>query len=263
MLNNKNNLLIRLRQLGLNADEAKIYLALLEKPLTHLEVARVTGVNRTTVYRVADVLEARSLITRNQRDDGKFLTANDPSNLEVMIATAEDKVKHQHQVFQNTLPALAEMFQNKEAPSDTHFSISTYDGSAGLKQMLWNELKTQGEILVWSNESIDRVAGRRWAEKFRAELIAREIPQRGLENFDDIHVLDHTEVENYHEIYKPRFLPRDLIDIKQEMTIHDDTVSIYNWARDGESSKVGLEIHNKQFANFQRAVFETYWKIAE
>jgi sugar-specific transcriptional regulator TrmB len=263
MLNNKNSLQVKLRQLGLNTDEAKVYLALLEKPLTHLEVARVTGVNRTTVYRVADVLEARSLITRNQRDDGKYLTANDPSNLEVMIATAEAKLKLQQQVFQATLPDLADIYKHERAPSDSHFSISTYDGAAGLKQMLWNELKTKGEILVWSNESLDRAAGRRWAEKFRLELTERAIPQRGIENIDDIHVLDHTKVENYGDIYKPRFLSREIIDIKQEMTIHDDTVSIYNWGIDGKSSKVGLEIHNKQFANFQRSVFETYWNLAE
>jgi len=263
MLNSKNSVSINLRQLGLHADEAKIYLALLEKPMTHLEVARATGVNRTTVYRVADALESRSLITRKQRDDGKFLAANDPANLEVMLATEEEKIKLQQQIFKSTLPTLSEIFQNKEVATGGLFSINTYEGAAGLKQMLWNELKTEGEILVWSNESLDLAAGRRWAEKFRAELTARNIPQRGLENYDDVHVLDHTAVKDYEKIYKPRFLPRDLIDIKQEITIHDDTVSIYNWGGEGKNSRVGLEIHNQQFADFQRAIFESYWKIAK
>ncbi len=81
MLNNKNNVLLQLYRLGLSADEAKVYLALLEEPMSHLGIARRTGVNRSKVYRIADELEKRGLITENQDETGKQLLANDPANL--------------------------------------------------------------------------------------------------------------------------------------------------------------------------------------
>lgn len=81
MLNNKNSILLQLYRLGLTADEGRVYLALLEQPMSHLELARKTGVNRSKVYRIADELEKRGLITENQDETGKHLLANDPANL--------------------------------------------------------------------------------------------------------------------------------------------------------------------------------------
>ena len=263
MLNNKDSVLLNLRRLGLTQDESKVYLALLAEPLTHLEVARKTGVNRTKVYRLADSLMARSLITIKQRDDGKFLFANDPANLEITLATAQEKLKLQKDIFKATYPALEQLFNNKAVAPEDFFTIDTYDGVAGLKQMLWNELKTRGELLVYSHDTLDQVAGTKWAENYRAEITERGVKHRVLENIDSRHVLENTKIAGYKNIYDVRFLARDILDLRQELTIHDDTVSIYNWDRDGKGIKVGLEIHNKQFADFQRAIFETYWKLAE
>jgi len=262
VLNNKNNILLSLRRLGLTADESKIYFALLEKPLTYLELSRKTSINRTKVYRLADSLMARSLITEKQRDDGKFLTATDPANLEIELSTAQEKLKLQKQIFKKALPSLAEIYSSKPSDPREFFTISTFEGSAGLKQMLWNELKTKGELCVYSHDTLDQVAGRRWAENYRAEITERQVPHRVLENFDGKHVLETTEVEDYKTIYNVRFLERDVLNLQQELTIHDDVVSIYNWNRTGEGVKVGLEIHNQQFADFQKAIFESYWKIA-
>lgn len=263
MLNNKDSIVLNLKRLGLTSDESKVYLALLKKPLTHLEVARETGVNRTKVYRLADSLMAKSLITIKQRDDGKFLSANNPANLEVGLVTARERLKLQQQVFKSTLPALEELFSNRKVASEDFFTIDTYEGSAGLKQMLWNELKTQGELCVYSHDTLDQVAGNKWAESYRAEITSRGVPHRVLENTDSRHVLEHTKIADYKTIYDVRFITRDVLDLQQELTIHDDTVSIYNWNRDGKGIKVGLEIHNQQFADFQRAIFENYWKIAK
>ena len=262
MLNNKNTTLVSLRRLGLSIDESRVYLALLEEPLTHLELARKTDINRTKIYRLADSLMARSLIAEKQRDDGKFLVATDPANLQIGISSAQEKLALQQQVFKNTLPALTELYTNKNTRPNDSFTIDTFEGSAGLKQMLWNELKTAGEICIYAHDTLDQVAGKRWAEKYRAEITDRKIPHRVLENTDSRHVLDHTKVVDYKTIYNVRFLTRSILDLQQELTIHDDIVSIYNWNSDGEGAKVGLEIHNQQFADFQRAIFETYWKMA-
>ena len=263
MLNNKNSILLNLRRLGLSTDESKIYLALIEKPLTHLELARKTNVNRTKIYRLADSLMARSLITEKQRDDGKFLVATDPANLEIELSAAQEKLKLQQQIFKSTLPSLTELYTNKKSDPEDFFTIDTFEGSAGLKQMLWNELKTEGEICIFAHDSLDQVAGRRWAENYRAEMTERKVPHRVLENTDATHVLEHTKIDDYKTIYDVRFLTRDVLDLQQELTIHDNVVSIYNWNKDGEGVKVGLEIHNQQFADFQRAIFETYWKMAK
>lgn len=262
MLNNKNNIVTNLRRLGLTADEAKVYIALLEKPKSHLEVARETKINRTKVYRLADDLKEKSLITVKQRDDGKFLSATPPSNLEVVLDSQEHILKLKKQVLENTLPVLNSLFGDS-ATSKDFFTVSTYQGVSGLKQMLWNELKTRGEICIFSHDTLDSFIGRSWAEKYRARLAAAGIPHRSLENAESEHVLDFTQAEGYRDIYNARLLPREVFVIKQELTIHDDTVSIYNWAGQEEALRVGVEIKNQDFANFMKAIFENYWKLGK
>lgn len=261
MLNNKNDILVNLRRLGLNNYEAKVYLALVNEPLTHLEVARRTGINRTKVYRIEQDLKLRGLINTTQRDDGKFLAAADPTNLEIDLVSEEENLKAKRSVLNTTIQAITQLAQSNT--NKDFFSIDTYEGVSGIRQMLWNELKTKGEICAFVHETLDHAAGRRWAEKYRATITNKAIPHRVLENVDSNHVLETTQVENYKDIYKVRYLSRSILDIKQEMTIHDDTVSIYNWGTSTTDEKVGLEIHNQQFADFIKSMFETYWKLAK
>ncbi len=106
MLNSINTVRLSLKRLGLTGDGAKVYLALLDTSMSHLEIARKTGVNRTKVYRIADDLIKRGLITETINDEGRELAANDPANLEISLTTAEEKLKIQRQIFAHTLPTL-------------------------------------------------------------------------------------------------------------------------------------------------------------
>src|SRR5688500_5123741 len=114
MLNNKNTVLQYLKTLNLSQDEAKVYLALLESPKSHLELARETGINRTKVYRLADQLQKRSLITTRTDDRGTFLVAADPSTLEVELVTHEESLKQQRAIFDQLLPILSNIKRSSD-----------------------------------------------------------------------------------------------------------------------------------------------------
>src|SRR5688572_11247732 len=95
-----------LRSLGLTNNEAKVYVELLKKPSTHSQLSLLTGINRTTVYRLANSLKLRGFITQRVDDMGKFLCASDPSTLEVEVVTQEEKAKKQRKALGNLLPTL-------------------------------------------------------------------------------------------------------------------------------------------------------------
>jgi len=76
------------------------------------------------------------------------------------------------------------------------------------------------------------------------------------------HVLDSTKT-NYEKAYKVRYLDKKVLNIRQELTIHEDVVSIYNWYTNRDEIKIGIEIHSAQYAAFMKAIFETYWKMAK
>ncbi len=260
MLNNKNNILLNLRRLGLSSDECKVYLALLEDSMSHLEIARKTSVNRTKVYRIADNLIKRGLITEVMNDEGRELAANDPANLEIVLTTEEEKIKAQKDLLKQTMPSLKEMFENGDKPDENDFVVNTYEGVDGFKQMLWNELIAKEEILIFGSGTIqDLIASPRWAEKHRAKTleagyIIREILNpKGKPN-------KFTNNEDFMNAYQRRYISPKKLELSHQSCIYNNTVAIYNW-RNGQ--KVGTEIINKQYADMQRMIFENYWKVAK
>ncbi len=257
-MNNKETLIERLRVLGLNRDEAKLYLELLREPNTHLRLAHLSGINRTKVYRLAENLEKRSLITKRSDDRGTFLVASDPATLEVALVNEEQKLKGQRQAFGTLLPALTQL---KEGDRSS-FIIQTYDGAEGLKQMLWHELRTKDEVLIFGNGTIEDLIGgdHRWAENHRAMALkmgykVREILNPGTKKRD---FTEH--IAFIKKIYRKRLLPAVEVPLTHQIVIYNDTTAIYHWR---EEQKVGVEITDKDYAAMQRNIFEHYWRLAK
>lgn len=260
MLNNRNTNLLRLYRLGLDTDQAKVYLALLEKPMSHLEIARKTSVNRTKVYRIADDLIKRGLIAENQDETGRQLIANDPANLEISIKTDEEEVERKKQTLQSALPGLQTLFASGSLPGESDFEVNTYEGSDGFKQMLWNELKTKDEIVIFGSGTIaDLVGSRRWAEKHREKTIESGYKIREVLNPNGKPNV-FTENENFMQQYNRRYVPVNILPLTHQLCVYNNTVAIYSWVND---QKVGVEIVNKQFAEMQRSIFEEYWRRAK
>lgn len=254
-MNNTATSLEQLIQLGLSTDEARTYLELLREPTTHLKLAHATGINRTKVYRIADDLEKRSLVAKRTDDRGTFLVATDPTKLEIELLQKEETLKKQRAAFDQVLPMLAVMRQQNAR----EFVVNTYDGSDGFKQMLWHELKTNGEELIFGCGTIDDlVSDATWAEKHRAMTVDAGYTIREILNDGDKDE-PFTLNKNFMTRYNHRFIPRDVLPLGQQMCIYNDTIAVYHWR---QNQKIGLEIVSAPFAAMMRDVFEMYWRQA-
>lgn len=260
MLNNSNTILQNLRRLGLSVDECKVYLALLAESMSHLEIARRTGVNRTKVYRIADALIKLGLIAETINDEGRELIANDPANLEIALTTAEEKLKGQREVLSRTLPVLQDLYGNNGQVSDNDFIVNTYEGIDGFKQMLWNELKAENEILILGSGALENLVGsKRWAERHRAKTLEAGYVVREILNPGGKPEVFTTNLDFVEKAYNKRHIAADVLPLAHQVCIYNNTVATYNWRDD---QKVGVEIINKAFADMQRAIFEQYWELA-
>jgi len=256
MLNKTDTIVERLRTLGLGRDQARLYIELLKGPSTHLRLAQATGINRTKVYRIASDLEKRSLVTHRTDDRGTFLVATDPGTLEVEIVNQEEKVKAQRSALDQLLPVLGGIRGDKEG---SDFIVHTYEGAEGFKQMLWHELKTKDEMLIFGSGTIeDAVPNRRWAEKLRALTVEAGYTIRELLNPGDKDQ-PFTLNDAFMTRYRYRNIPADVLLMKNQIVVYNDTVAIYHWR---EEQKVGVEVINKNYAHLMRQVFESYWRSA-
>lgn len=260
MLNNKDTIVKYLRNLDLTAEEAVLYLELLDNgPQSHLGVSRKTDINRTKIYRIADDLEKRGLLTIQTDDKGTLLAATDPTNLEVGIVTREEHAKNQRAILKTLLPTLQDL-RSDTLPSPDDFVVKTYEGVEGFKQMLWNELKAKPEVLIFGSGTIeDLVISKRWSEKHRERSVeagykVREIVNHGKKP------TDFTKNQEFMDsVFKQRHIAEDVLNLEHQVIIYNDTVATYYWRGD---QKVGYEVVNRANTNMMRQIFEHYWQLA-
>jgi sugar-specific transcriptional regulator TrmB len=255
-MNNKQYWIDKLNILNIGREEAKLYIELLEKPNTHLQLARATGINRTKVYRLAEQLEKRGLVTRRTDDRGMFLVANDPSSLEIELTAQEAALRRQRKVLDGAIPELRTLYQDAKNP----FVIQTYEGSDGLRQMQWHELQTKDELLTFGNTTIeDMVADHYWAERMRERTVKAGYRTREIYNESD-KSQDFTANPEYLALYEARRVSEKDLPVATPMVIYNDTVTIYQFTSE---KRVGVEIINEGFARTMKSIFELYWNMAE
>lgn len=245
----------QLQRLGLSQNETKIFVTLLTSPKNPTEVSRLTGIARSNVYRIVDELTEKGILREITTGNDKLVATADPAALELLVIEQENTATAIRSQFEDLLPVL-----NQFADTGNDLGIKTYRSIGGLKQMLWNELKHE-EIFIFSPGSLNQGTGKRWAEKYRKEVITRGIVQYALENSNNptgTVVADHP---NYDKHYIVHYLLRETLDIQSEISIHGDVISVYNsWSH---NPQLGAEIHNPFLAKLMRQVFEHYWELGK
>lgn len=260
MNNSLENVINKLYSLGLSRDDSLVYIELLRGPSNHARLAQATGINRTKVYRIAQTLETMGLLTKQADDRGTFLVAADLSGLEVRLIEQEEKLKHQRNMMTELLSDLSTF----TAYNPGEFFVNTYEGSNGFKQMAWNELRCEGQLLSFGNGTIEeQVSDREWARRHRerqkeAGYQALEITNHKYDTKEALYFTAKTIQET--GLYEHRKISPEIIKFDGQTIIYNNTVAIYHWKH---HRKIGLEIVSKGYADMMRQVFFHYWSLGE
>lgn len=106
------------RKLGLNDNEREVYLAVLKAgKIAPTEVARLSGINRTTVYSIARKLEKLGLITQDWGQKVSYLVATPPEKLVAVFEKEERRLAEKKKVATELVKELVHL------RSDKHYSV--------------------------------------------------------------------------------------------------------------------------------------------
>lgn len=244
--------------LGLVPEIGAIYNALyVFGPQTISELARSSKVERTLIYRLLDELRALNLIEIDSEYKHGILRAAPIGNLQILLAKKEQEVA----TLQANLPLLERaLAQSKPAHPATN--VQFYRGPDGVKQMLWNETKSKGEILGILHENIQVKTNSRFFERWTDACNARGLHFRGIVS-DEFQASQHAwyggVIRERLANWEPRFVSPALFKISHNTIMYDNVVGHFNWQDD---EIYGVEIHNADIANSQRQLFELLWKQA-
>lgn len=137
-----------LHQIGLSEKEAALYLLLLKTPhLTAQQLAESTGIQRTNVYRLLDVLSDQGLIASDNSPVKRFV-ATEPRALQQLLQKKQDELKQASQSLSRAMPA----FRSQYALSLDKPGVVHRAGREGFEQLLDDLATSQTEVLLVASD---------------------------------------------------------------------------------------------------------------
>lgn len=251
----KEDLIAKLEVFGLTDETSRLYLSLLKSgPQGIMAIVKQLNLGRNVAYRLLEELTEKQLVSVANKSFGKKYSALAPSAFEGVIARREAETSKMRGTLTG-LVANLEALAGGEAKS----RIIHYDGIEGLKQVNWNLTKAKKEFRVFELEHLSNYLDESFAEKARRIWAERKITSYDITN--------HTSIEPYtkdleylHKYSKYRHIDKKILDIKFEMFIYNDVVTLLDYKSDHPQS---VEIYNQSLSDMQRQLFDVIWSQAQ
>lgn len=248
-----------LHQLGFSDKEQTLYLAVLGAgKITPTQLAKLTNINRTTVYSVAKELIKRRVIAEDLTSPLRYLLALPPNELFAMLQTEEKQLAEKKQLLQKTIIAL------EKVAATTQYSIPkiTFIHEEELEKYLysrtpeWNRSLLEVNPTWWGFQDETFVANYgAWIDWYWQQAVKPGI---------DLKLLS-TETDIEQQMQAKGYTNRQIkywagLSIDATTWINGDyLVMIVS----NQRPHYLVEIHDKVLARNQRAVFEQMWRKLE
>lgn len=228
---------------GLSENEAKIYLALLEKgPGTVSDIAKNTGLHRPTVYNHLPYLQTKGLLTTARKVKRVLYVAESPKKLERLL----DQINIEARAL---LPELVETFEKRKHKPVVKF----YEGRQGIREVFDDILNTLKKGDVFYRYSSRKEPMNDWylPKDYRKRRDAKQLERLVIAN------------ETYAKGKKTRFerqikiVPEsvDPFDYDVTLIIYADKIAMIDF-----NSDTAFVMENPKFARFQQALFQLLYK---
>ena len=238
------DIITQLTEVGLQEREAKVYTALLELgDSTVLPIAQKSGIQRTYVYDILELLKKRGLVTYFEKNGRRRYVAEDPSTIETLLSARVTS-------FASILPNLRALHNN--APSKP--KVQFYDGKAEVLKLYEHLIEVESYdciyshphvIAIWGNYSTDM--GKRVAAngvKAR-ELLAISNPPPYLEYYST-------------GLQEVRYLPKDT-EISIDFMLYENKVALVSYEDDIHT----VIIESPGIVKSFRSLFNVMWESAQ
>ncbi|HLC46867.1 MAG TPA: helix-turn-helix domain-containing protein [Candidatus Nanoarchaeia archaeon] len=233
-----------LAELGLTALESRVFISLFDSRSSASELSKKTGIHRRNVYDCLDRLSKRGLVASVKSNNRRIFSAIAPEELLEML-------RQRTKIFETLLP----MLQSKHGAEQDKNEALLYQGTAGLRLIFNDQIKTGKEILINATTANIKNVLRYFFPSHDLQRKERDIPVRMIVD------------ESYREMLKDNPLPplcrvrfiREFNRSPISQYIYGDNVAIVVWSEPPSA----FLIRQKAVAQGFRESFETFWKITK
>lgn len=241
----------RLLELGLSDKEASVYLAMLELgPASVQDIAKKSGVNRTTSYLTIEALRKRGLTSSAQRGAKTLYTAESPSRLAAVLNRERQEIEEKKRKLEESIPYFLALYNAIEGKPQVRF----FEGEEGIGAVRELMQRSRGEFLSFTAvdegtlrlSEIDEPQRHRMARRVGGRLIYSLKP--GIRP-------PRTELGTW----DVRELPYGTSPFTGEIDIAENKVAAYV----ARGKIMAFVVENKEMADLFRALFNAAWRVAK
>lgn len=244
-------------KIGFKKPEIKIYATLLKLgEQSASSIAQSVKLPRTTVRTYLENLNKQRFVKVKQRGRTQIFSAEKPDqaleNLKYRKMEVIEKMDEQMRAFSAVIPELNSITnENISLPK-----VKFYRGMTELKQMYYDSLNSETEILCFSSiQDLNYIFGKvghyrnkRAKKRISLRYLAQDCPE------------EHEERKADEALYREgRLINPKLFNIKNEINIYDNKVSIITL----KEERMGMLIESREFYESMKNIFEMLWAMAK
>jgi len=241
-----------LGKIGLDGDEAAVYTAALELgPATVLEIARKTGLNRTTLYAVTDRLIEKRLIAKSPNGKRAVLTAEPPEKIALLLQEKLAKLS-------DILPELVSLGRK----GTTKPKMKYYEGIEGIKTIYRDSLHCTNKTLL-AFVGVERLGARSkalntfWEHEYITARKKNAIHGKLIipDNIEGRAFKAKDSTSNR----ECRMVPTSQYNFEGEVLLYDNVVCFISYSEDEEFA---LSLESTAIAKTLRMIWNIVWTTA-
>ncbi len=214
-----------LEDIGLSEKEAEVYTKLLTMESSSvIDLAKITKINRTTIYPVLETLMKKGLVDEITVDKKVKYQAEPPERLESYIQNEKTKLDEQSKLLSEVIPRLKNFaLQEGERPI-----VKVYEGKEGilrsLKEYFQAEDKDDIAYLIYSRDLINQAFSKKDQEDARALRLSKKVKSRSIFVSSEGDLPSNDMAERY-RIEDPTY------GIKCDIGIYSDRIRIHTLSK--------------------------------
>lgn len=165
--------------IGLSKNEASAYLACLSRgEVTIMELVRLTGIRRTTLYGVTEDLEKKGLITFLMKHAHRIYCAEDPKKLKSFILKQKNEIEHKAQNLESFFPNLNMLY----SAAGSKPVVSFYQGQEEVRNIFEDVLLsgTKEFLFICEIGVIENVLGEQYLKDYVKRRVKAGLWTRGI-----------------------------------------------------------------------------------
>ena len=239
----------KLLDFGLSEKEAKVYISLLELGTSLVtDVAKKSGINRSTAYVILESLAKHGLVSITERKNIRLYTPAPPERL---VQNLEEKSRRAVElvgIAKSILPELKSFFSG----SGPKPKIQFFEGTEGIKSAYEDTLTSSEQIRAFASiESMHATLPGFFPDYYHRRA-AKRIPIKAI--FPDTPEARTRVAKNKEEMRETRLVPVDTFSFTPEINVYDNKIIFMSL-----KERFALVIESEELADALKKVFELAW----